>query len=185
MGSTSESQPSIPGPILLSSWISANSDSLQPPVNNRCLYAGKDFILMAVGGPNARNDYHINETEEWFYQLKGDMLLRIVENGSHFRDIVIQEGETFLLPGDTPHCPVRYKDTIGLVMERTRPSGSIDHNRWYFLNKEAHQDAPTIIREEAFHCEDIESQLKEVIEDWMGNESSRKCGSCGAISPAQ
>lgn len=136
------------------------------------------------------------------------MLLRIVENGNHFRDIVIQEGETFLLPGaiysplnsnlwlycsthfltsagNTPHCPVRYKDTIGLVMERTRPSGSIDHIRWYCPNKEAHQNVPTIIREETFHCEDIESQLKEVIEDWMGNESSRKCGSCGAISPAQ
>lgn len=70
-------------------------------------------------------------------------------------------------------------------MERTRPPGSIDRIRWYCPNKEAHKGIPTIIREETFYCEDIESQLKEVIEDWMGNESSRKCGSCGAISPAQ
>ncbi|KAJ5918728.1 hypothetical protein N7454_009872 [Penicillium verhagenii] len=187
----SSTQASIPGPFSLSSWISMNADKLKPPVNNSCLYSGKDFILMAVGGPNTRNDYHI----------KGDMLLKIVENETHFRDIIIREGETFLLPVPTitviesnaqgfnhtanvPHSPRRYKDTVGLVMERTRPLRSMDRIRWYCENTDAHRETPEIIREEQFYCEDIETQLKDVIEDWMENTESRKCSSCGQIAPA-
>ncbi|KAJ5647990.1 hypothetical protein N7490_004362 [Penicillium lividum] len=179
----------IPGPFALASWLTTNAEKLKPPVNNSCLYSGKDFILMAVGGPNTRNDYHI----------KGDMLLKIVENDNSFRDIVIREGETFLLPGtnplhilvygygrlaNVPHSPRRYKDTVGLVMERTRPPRSIDRVRWYCENKEAHLETPGIIREEQFYCEDIETQLKDVIEDWMGNPASRECRSCGQVAPA-
>ncbi|KAJ5760499.1 hypothetical protein N7520_007655 [Penicillium odoratum] len=108
---------------------------------------------------------------EWFFQVKGDMLLKIVENDSIFRDIIIREGETFLLP-------------VGLVMERTRPPRSIDRVRWYCENKEAHLENPGIIREEQFYCEDIEAQLKDVIEDWMGNPASRECRSCGQVAPA-
>ncbi|KAJ5833013.1 hypothetical protein N7474_001324 [Penicillium riverlandense] len=175
----------IPGLVMLQPWLSANAQKLQPPVNNQCLYSGKDFILMAVGGPNTRNDYHINQTEEWFYQIKGDMLLKIVENGTQFRDIVIREGEMYLLPGDIPHCPIRYKDTVGLVMERTRPLHVIDRIRWYCPNQEAHQTAPSIIREESFHCADIETQLKDLINQWMTNESTRQCGDCGQIAPPQ
>ncbi|KAJ5924614.1 3-hydroxyanthranilic acid dioxygenase [Penicillium verhagenii] len=192
----SSTQASIPGPFSLSSWISMNADKLKPPVNNSCLYSGKDFILMAVGGPNTRNDYHskylqctgeflhVNETEEWFFQVKGDMLLKIVENQTHFRDIIIQEGETFLLPANVPHSPRRYKDTVGLVMERTRPLRSMDRIRWYCENADAHGETPEVIREEQFYCEDIETQLKDVIEDWMENAESRKCSSCGQIAPA-
>ncbi|KAJ5141550.1 hypothetical protein N7526_002545 [Penicillium atrosanguineum] len=171
-----------PGPLALSSWLAANADSLEPPVNNKCLYSGKDFILMAVGGPNTRNDYHINETEEWFYQIKGDMLLKIVENDT-FRDVIIREGETFVVPGNTPHSPRRYGDTIGLVMECTRPPQMIDRIRWYCENQEAHRGIPTIIREESFYCEDIEVQLKQVVNEWIENEDRRRCTACGHIAP--
>ena len=34
---------------------------------------------MVVAGPNARKDYHFNETEEWFYQLEGNINVRIQE----------------------------------------------------------------------------------------------------------
>ncbi|KAK6814325.1 3-hydroxyanthranilate 3 [Aspergillus parasiticus] len=174
----------IPGPLQLTAWLEKNSASLQPPVNNKCLYSGEDFILMAVGGPNRRKDYHINQTEEWFYQIKGDMLLKIVENGDQFRDVVIREGEMFLLPGNIPHSPRRQGDTIGLVMERKRPVGSIDRLRWYCENEKEHGETPALIREEQFFCENMETQLKDVIEDWMRNESSRECKLCGSIAAA-
>ncbi|KNG91263.1 3-hydroxyanthranilate 3,4-dioxygenase [Aspergillus nomiae NRRL 13137] len=167
-------------PFSFASWVAENEDKLRPPVNNYCLYSGEDFTLMVVGGPNARNDYHVNQTEEWFYQVRGDMLLHIIENNTTFREISIKEGEMFLLPGNTPHNPVRFTDTIGLVMERKRPEDTLDRLRWY-CRKGQHEE-PTIIREEVFHCADLGTQLKPLIERWQTDEESRRCGACGAIA---
>nr|UQI50083.1 3-hydroxyanthranilic acid dioxygenase [Clitopilus passeckerianus] len=165
-------------PLNFKKWLSENENLLQPPVNNFCLYKGGDFIVMAVGGPNQRNDYHVNQTEEWFYQHKGGMLLRVVDDDV-FRDIRIEEGEMFLLPENTPHNPVRYADTIGLVVERVRPADS-DRLRWYCQSGE-HKE-PTIIYEESFHVTDLGTQLKLVIQRWMLNEDLRKCKACGKVA---
>ncbi|KDQ09313.1 hypothetical protein BOTBODRAFT_179171 [Botryobasidium botryosum FD-172 SS1] len=169
-------------PINLPKWLAENADLLKPPVNNFCLYKGADFIVMVIGGPNERNDYHINETEEWFYQYKGGMTLRVVDD-DEFRDIDIAEGEMFLLPPNTPHNPVRYADTVGIVLERIRPGPSIDRLRWY-CRSGAHK-TPTMIREESFHVTDLGSQLAPIIKNWQENEESRKCGICGKIAEAK
>ncbi|EMD36237.1 hypothetical protein CERSUDRAFT_115199 [Gelatoporia subvermispora B] len=169
-------------PLNFPKWLAENGDKLQPPVNNFCLYAGKDYIVMAVGGPNERNDYHVNETEEWFYQHKGGMLLRVVD-GDEFRDIRIEEGEMFLLPANTPHNPVRFANTIGLVVERVRPADATDRLRWY-CRSGAHS-TPTIIREETLHVTDLGTQLKPLIQYWQSNADARRCPACGTVAEAK
>ncbi|KAJ7263118.1 3-hydroxyanthranilic acid dioxygenase [Mycena rebaudengoi] len=182
----------LASPINFPLWLKEKAHLLKPPVNNFCLYQGQDFVVMVVGGPNERNDYHVNETEEWFFQHKGGMLLRTVDDGI-FRDIHIKEGEMFLLPGtraagtecarlaaNTPHNPVRFADTIGLVMERVRPDEAMDRLRWY-CRSPVHAE-PTIIYEESFHVTDLGTQLKPVIQRWQADEKIRTCAACGTIA---
>lgn len=132
-------------------------------------------VEQIVGGPNARSDYHINETAEWFYQYKGSMLLKVVDEGS-FRDIPIREGEMFLLPPNTPHNPVRFADTVGIVLEQPRPAASKDRLRWYC------QGCGEIVNEEAFHMTDLGTQIKEAVNGFESNEEKRKCGRCGELA---
>ncbi|KAG1441774.1 hypothetical protein G6F56_011336 [Rhizopus delemar] len=167
-------------PVNFPKWIQENSHKLQPPVNNSILYKGNDTLIMLVGGPNKRTDYHINETEEFFYQVKGHMLLKIVDNGE-FKDVHLQEGDMFLLPPNVPHNPVRFENTIGLVTERVRLPHHIDSLRWYCENIECRE----IIYEESFHCVDLGTQLKPIIEKFATTKELRTCKNCGLLNSAK
>ena len=136
--------------------------------------------IQIVGGPNARTDYHINETAEWFYQYKGAMMLKVVENHTtpspEFRDIIIREGDMFLLPPNTPHNPVRFANTVGIVLEQKRPEGSLDRLRWYC------KSCGEVVDEAGFHCTDLGSQIKEAVNEFKESEIRRKCGKCGTMA---
>ncbi|KAF2869328.1 3-hydroxyanthranilate 3,4-dioxygenase [Massariosphaeria phaeospora] len=163
----------LASPLNIPKWISENSHMLQPPINNYCVYNG-DVTVMIVGGPNQRTDYHINETAEWFYQYKGNMLLKIVDEGQ-FRDIHIDEGEMFLLPPNTPHNPVRYANTVGIVLEQHRPEESIDRLRWYC------QNCGEKVHEASFHCTDLGTQIKDAVNAFKADKETRTCKNCGTL----
>ncbi len=159
----------------LMKWINENRDVLRPPVGNKMIYNEGDFKVMVVGGPNMRKDYHLNEGEEFFFQLEGDITLKIVNDGK-FEDVPIKEGEIFLLPGNVPHSPQRPEGTVGLVIERDRKPDEQDGLRWYCDN------CREVVYEEFFHCTDLGKQLKPVIERYYASDELRTCKACGHVN---
>jgi len=162
-------------PFNLQKWIDENRHLLKPPVGNQCVYkdAG-DFIVMIVGGPNSRKDFHYNEGEELFYQLQGDVNVRIQEDGK-IVDIHIKEGDMFLLPGRTPHSPQRGADTVGLVLEIKRKTEVLDGFMWFCEN--CHH----LLYEEYLHVSDIVAQLPPVMQRFYTDEHKRTCQQCGTV----
>ena len=114
----------------LRQWIATNRAQLLPPVGNKRVFSDGDFIIMVVGGPNARKDFNVDPGEEFFYQLEGDMVLKTMQQGRAV-DIPIRAGEVLLIPPGLPHSPQRPKDTVGLVIERARRPGELDGFQWY------------------------------------------------------
>ncbi len=161
-------------PFNLQQWIDDNRDRLKPPVCNKQVYEMGDFIIMAIGGPNNRKDYHDDAGEEFFYQLHGDMVLKIMENGTP-RDIPIREGEVFLLPGHIHHSPQRFADTVGLVIERKRAEGELDGFLWYC------EKCNTKLHEKYLPLKDIEKDLPVVFDQYWSNTDARTCKSCGHV----
>ncbi len=155
-------------------WIDEHRDVLQPPVCNKQVFSDSEFIIMVVGGPNSRKDYHYDEGEEFFYQLEGDMLLKTMQNGKPV-DIPIREGEIFLLPARMPHSPQRFANTVGLVIERKRREDEKDGFMW-FCETCNHK-----LYEEYFHLTDIETQLTPVFDRFWLNELNRTCSQCGTV----
>ena len=153
-------------------WIDENRHLLKPPVGNKVVWKDKEFIVMVVGGPNSRTDFHVNRSEEFFYQLEGNMFLRVVEDDGKLRDVVIRAGDIFLLPPNTPHSPQREAGSVGLVIERRRREGELDSLQWYCekcVNK---------LYEETFFLTDIEAQFPAVFERYYNSEhvNCKKCG---------
>ncbi|MDP7037498.1 MAG: 3-hydroxyanthranilate 3,4-dioxygenase [Candidatus Marinimicrobia bacterium] len=161
-------------PINFNDWIDNNRHLLKPPVGNQVVYKDTEFIIMVVGGPNTRKDYHVDMAEEFFYQLEGDMILKIIESGK-FKDIPIREGDIFLLPPNIPHSPQRFTDTVGLVIERQRKTGELDGFRWYCDSCE------TLLYEKFIQLTDIVTQLPPLFENYWSEESNRTCSNCGEI----
>lgn len=163
-------------PFNLQNWIDENRDLLKPPVSNKNLYVeAGDFIVMIVGGPNARKDYHYNESEELFYQLEGEITVRIQEDGE-VKDIQIKAGDIFLLPGNTPHSPIRGANTVGLVIERVRKgTGMVDGLMW-FCDECNHQ-----LHEYKFQLENIENDFISRFRSFYASEDLRTCDNCGHV----
>lgn len=164
----------IKRPFNFKGWINENRHLLKPPVGNQQVYKGNDdFIVMVVGGPNSRKDFHYNETEEFFYQIEGDIKLKIIEDGRPI-DIIIQEGEIFLLPARVPHSPQRPANTVGLVMEVYRKDKK-DGFLWFCENcgNKLHERYEVIT--------DIVAQLPPIMEEFYGSEKKRTCKECGTI----
>lgn len=164
----------ITRPFNFKKWIDENRDLLKPPVNNKVVYKDTEFIVMVVGGPNARKDYHFNESEEFFYQLEGNILVKIQEDGKSV-DVPINEGDIFLLPPKVPHNPMRGPNTIGLVMERKRREGEKDGLLWFCEN------CNEKLYEEYFTLTDIQSQFQGVFAKFYGNLDLRTCKKCGHV----
>ena len=121
-------------PFNFQKWIEEHQEFLKPPISNKCVYTeAEDLIIMVVGGPNQRKDYHYNETEEFYYQIKGDIVVKIQENGEA-QNVPIKEGEIFLLPPKILHSPIRSEGSIGLVIELKRNHGEMDGLQWYCEN---------------------------------------------------
>ncbi|MBL6657697.1 MAG: 3-hydroxyanthranilate 3,4-dioxygenase [Flavobacteriales bacterium] len=160
-------------PFNLHQWIEENRDLLKPPVGNKNLYVeAGDFIVMIVGGPNARKDYHFNESEELFYQIQGDINVRIQDEGKAV-DIPIKEGEMFLLPSNVPHSPMRGENTVGLVIEMVRKDNMSDGLMW-FCDKCNHK-----LHEYRFPLINIEKDFLGRFKDFYSSKELRTCDNCG------
>lgn len=165
---------SVTRPFNFKKWIDENRDLLKPPVNNKVVYKDTEFIVMVVGGPNSRKDYHFNESEEFFFQLEGDIKVKLQIDGKS-EEFDIREGDIFLLPPKIPHNPVRFSNTIGLVMERRRREGEMDGLMWFC------EKCNSKLYEEKFVLNDIASQFQGIFSKFYNSEELRTCRSCGHI----
>jgi 3-hydroxyanthranilate 3,4-dioxygenase len=166
-----------PLPFNLLQWINQNRDLLKPPVGNKLLFEANGFIVMAVGGPNSRKDFHHDPSEEFFFQIEGDMVLKVVQDGRP-ADIPIRAGEIFLLPAEMPHSPQRPAGSVGIVVERRRAPEELDGFSWYCENC-GHR-----LYLERVAVRDIETQLPEIFSRFYSSLQHRTCDNCGTVMQA-
>jgi 3-hydroxyanthranilate 3,4-dioxygenase len=164
-------------PFNLRRWIDDNRHLLKPPVGNKQVYTDSEFIVMVVGGPNSRKDFHVDPGEEFFYQLEGAITLATMQDGRRV-DLEIREGDIFLLPPNMPHSPRRPADTVGLVIERVRRAGERDGFQWYC------ESCHTKLYEEFVEITNIETQLPPIFERFFGDPAHLTCPRCGTVMAA-
>ncbi|MES2140475.1 MAG: 3-hydroxyanthranilate 3,4-dioxygenase [Bacteroidota bacterium] len=161
-------------PLNFKKWIDENRHLLKPPIGNKVVYENTEFIVMVVGGPNSRKDYHYNESEEFFYQLEGDIEVQIQDEGKAVI-VPIKEGDIFLLPPKVPHNPKRGANTIGLVMERKRRDNEKDGLLWFC------EKCNNKLYEKYFPLTNIMTQFQETFKEFYGNVDLRTCKKCGHV----
>ncbi|MEA3151189.1 MAG: 3-hydroxyanthranilate 3,4-dioxygenase [Gammaproteobacteria bacterium] len=167
----------LSAPFNLRLWVDQNRNLLKPPVGNKLLFQDSEFIIMAVGGPNSRKDFHHDPGEEFFFQLEGSMVLRIAEGG-RLTDIPIHEGEVFLLPREVPHSPQRPAGSVGIVVERRRRPEELDGFSWYC------EHCGNRLHLERVPVSNIESQLPAIFSRFYSSLEHRTCGVCGTVMAA-
>jgi 3-hydroxyanthranilate 3,4-dioxygenase len=164
----------IQRPFPLQTWIDEHRHLLKPPVGNKVIWKDAEFIVMVVGGPNARKDFHYNEGEEFFFQLEGEISVDIQEEGER-KSISLRSGDVFLLPAKVPHSPKRTEGSVGLVIERRRAEGDKDGLLWFC------EGCNHMLYEAYFPLNNIEKDFKNVFDTFYNNESLRTCQKCGLI----
>jgi 3-hydroxyanthranilate 3,4-dioxygenase len=165
-------------PVNLQGWIDRHRHLLKPPVGNVQIWKDTDFIVMVIGGPNARTDYHDDPFEEVFYQLEGEITLRVMENGKP-QDIPLRAGEMLMLPPHVRHSPQRPAGSVGIVIERTRPEGTREAFEWYCEHCHA------LVHRREVQVRDIEVDMPPVFDEYYGDPALRLCSACGYQNPGR
>jgi len=161
----------------LQGWINENEGQLQPPVNNKEMFPGSSMIVMMVGGPNKRRDFHVSPAEELFYQIKGDAFVEIINDEGKRQVVTVKEGSVFHLPANVPHSPHRIADTIGMVIEEARDEGATESMVWYCDQCDHEMHRVTL------ELTDIATELKQAINEFDNSEELRTCNNCGHVMP--
>ena len=161
----------------LMKWVDEHRELLKPPVGNQLIWQDSEFIIMIIGGPNSRRDFHIDPGDEFFYQLEGDMVLEHIDSQGKRQRTPIRQGEVLLCPANTPHSPQRPANSIGLVVERVRGTDEPEGFAWYCEGCDAK------IHDIAQCVGDIVTDLRQVLSDFNADESLRTCKNCGYVQP--
>ncbi len=167
-------------PFSFQAWISEHQHLLKPPVGNKMLFPDNaGMVVQVVGGPNQRVDFHDDPVEEFFYQLKGDMVLKTVDRGQH-EDILIREGDVFLLPPHVRHSPQRpIPGSVGLVVESPRVNGMKDGFEWFCMSCKG------LVHRIEVEVKDIVKDLPPLYEAFYADEKARTCKACGEVHPGK
>lgn len=166
-------------PIDFPKWIAEHRHLLKPPVGNQQIWEDADLMVTVVGGPNQRTDYHDDPVEEFFYQLKGNMVLKVVDDGN-FYDVPLREGDIFLLPPHVRHSPQRPEQgSVGLVVEPKRPAGAIDAFEWYCF------ECRTLVHRVEVNLVSIVKDLPPLYQAFYANETARICPNCKTVHPGK
>ena len=164
----------MPNPVHLQEWIEKHRKDLKPPIGNKIVWENAEFVVMMIGGPNSRKDFHIDPSPEFFHQIEGDIIIRVIEKGKP-KDIHVKEGEMFLLPSKIPHLPIRPKNTLGLVVERKRKPSEKENFVWFCENCNKQ------LAQHRVFVKNLDKDLPAILEKFYKDEKKRTCKHCGHV----